>query len=90
MQIPYSLIRSKRRTLSIHINEIGELIVRAPIRLSIAHIEDFIVQKKDWIQKHQKKREQSIPRIQYSKTDIKLHKNNLKEYIIPRVHELWE
>ncbi len=90
MQIPYSLIRSKRRTLSIHINEIGELIVRAPMRLSISHIEDFLVQKKNWIEKHQKKRENNTPRKILNTDDIQSYKNHLKTYIIPRTHELWQ
>lgn len=90
MQIPYSLIRSKRRTLSIHINDIGELIVRAPMRLSPLHIEDFLVQKKNWIEKYQKKRINNTPRKPLSESDIKLYKKNIREYIIPRTNELWQ
>lgn len=47
----YKLIRSRRSTLSLHIDEEANLIVRAPIRLDIKHIEKFIREKNDWISK---------------------------------------
>ncbi len=45
----YQLIRSKRKTLSLQINNDAELIVRAPNRLSIKKIEQFIDKKSAWI-----------------------------------------
>ena len=47
----YQLIRSKRKTLSLQINNNAELIVRAPNRLSIKKIEQFMHEKSDWISK---------------------------------------
>ena len=47
----YQLIRSKRKTLSLQINGNAQLIVRAPNRLSIAKIEQFIDEKSAWIEK---------------------------------------
>ena len=46
---PNKIIRSKRKTLSLTINENAELIVRAPKRLSIEKIQDFINEKENWI-----------------------------------------
>ena len=46
---PSKIIRSQRKTLSITINEDAELIVRAPKRLSIEKIQDFINEKENWI-----------------------------------------
>ena len=46
---PSKIIRSQRKTLSISINEDAELIVRAPKRLSIEKIQDFINEKENWI-----------------------------------------
>ena len=46
---PSKIIRSKRKTLSLTINENAELVVRAPIRLSIEKIQDFINEKEKWI-----------------------------------------
>lgn len=47
----YQLIRSKRKTLSLQINNNAELVVRAPNRLSVKKIEQFIDEKSDWIDK---------------------------------------
>ena len=48
---PSKIIRSKRRTLSISINDNAELIVRAPHKLSIDKIHDFIIEKEKWLNK---------------------------------------
>ena len=88
----YTLIRSKRRTLSIQINKHGELIARAPMRIPVSFIEDFIERKKDWIIKHQKKIQNSSSKIQkteYTATEIIAMKKKLLEYIIPKVAEIW-
>jgi len=51
--LPDQIIRSKRKTLSISINENAELIVRAPNRISDQKIQDFINEKEDWITRNQ-------------------------------------
>ncbi len=51
--LPDQVIRTKRKTLSISINENAELIVRAPRRISDAKIQDFINAKRSWIIKNQ-------------------------------------
>ena len=89
MSIAYTLIRSSRRTLSIQIDPSGTLIARAPMRMSVASIEEFILAKRDWISKHQIKRATVPQRPILSKSDILDAKKKLKEYIIPRVTELW-
>lgn len=48
----YTLIRSSRKTLALNIDRDGRLIVRAPYRLSVERIEQFIAEKADWIEKH--------------------------------------
>ena len=50
----YQLIRSKRKTLSLQINNNAELIVRAPNQLSVIKIEQFIDEKLNWIEKKSK------------------------------------
>lgn len=45
------LIRSKRRTLSLEINENAEIIIRAPLKMSGEHINRFITDKNEWISK---------------------------------------
>jgi hypothetical protein len=45
---PYTLTRSKRRTIAIYVRN-GSVEVRAPLRKSIREIERFILEKQDWI-----------------------------------------
>lgn len=90
MNIPYNLIRSKRKTLSIQIDRSGKLIVRSPIKLSIHLIEEFINAKHHWIKKHQIKRENIPIRPILEKNEITLQKKKLESHIIPRVYELWK
>jgi hypothetical protein len=47
----YKLIRSRRSTLSLHIDEDANIIVRAPIRLDKKYIDKFIHEKDGWIGK---------------------------------------
>lgn len=47
--VPYRLVRSKRRTLAIHLTPSGEVEVRAPLRLSKEIIEGFLAQKQAWL-----------------------------------------
>lgn len=48
-----TLIREKRKTLSIVINRKGELEVKAPKNLPLSEITKFIQSKESWINKHQ-------------------------------------
>ena len=59
--INYQLIRSKRKTLSLQIDAQARLSVRAPMRLSVKKIEDFINEKQNWIQKKQAEIKSKIP-----------------------------
>ena len=45
------IIRSKRKTLSLSINENADLVVRAPHRASYDEIQKFISEKSVWIEK---------------------------------------
>ena len=56
----YQLIRSKRKTLSLQINNNAELVVRAPNRLSVNKIEQFIDEKSNWIKKKSQSSQSNI------------------------------
>lgn len=43
------ILRSRRKTLSLEINEKAELIIRAPMRLPDSEIKRFLVEKSSWI-----------------------------------------
>lgn len=53
MHIPYQLIRSDRRTLSLTVDGRGLLIARAPRRMPLNEIEAFIALKEGWISRKQ-------------------------------------
>ena len=54
-QIPYEIIRSSRRTLSLQITPDGRVIARAPNRMPKRQIEDFLSEKSHWILSHLEK-----------------------------------
>lgn len=59
MRMPdYTIVRSKRRTMAICVQEDGSVIVRAPYRLPHTAIESFVEKKRDWIEAQQKKCEE--------------------------------
>ena len=75
----YKLIRSKRKTLSLEINENCEVIVRAPLRMSEDFIEKFVIEKRDWIEKSLKKMQKRAEnRPKYTENDIKMLKKRAK------------
>ena len=51
-KIAYTVIRSKRKTVSICITEKGTVEVRAPLTLSAERIHSFVMEKENWIRKH--------------------------------------
>ena len=55
---PITVIKSKRRTISIEINQNLEIIVRAPYRMNRFQIQRFVQEKEDWIRKHLEKIEE--------------------------------
>ena len=54
----YSLIRSKRRTLSMEIRPDLTVLVRAPLRCSKGEIDRFVQRHENWIVTHMEKRRQ--------------------------------
>ncbi|MBR2889230.1 MAG: M48 family metallopeptidase [Oscillospiraceae bacterium] len=50
--LTYRLIRSDRKTLALQIEPDGTLVVRAPRRMPKTAIDAFILEKRDWIEKH--------------------------------------
>ncbi len=50
--IPYRVVRSGRRTLSLEITARGEALVRAPLRTSDAVIRSFVEGKRRWLETH--------------------------------------
>lgn len=85
----YKLIRSKRKTISIEINERCEVIVRAPNRISERQIEKFVLEKQDWIEKAlEKMKKRSETRKVYSEADIKELYKKARD-ILPHRLKFW-
>lgn len=52
---PDRIVRSNRKTLALTINRLGEVIVRAPLRISEEKIKAFVLEKQGWLQKQKRK-----------------------------------
>ena len=50
--IPYTLVRSRRKTISIIVKPSGEVEVRCPNRCSRREVDAFVLSKEDWIRRH--------------------------------------
>jgi len=55
--IEYTLTRSKRKTIAIHITKIAAVEVRAPMKMPKKDIDKFVQSKEGWIETHLTKRE---------------------------------
>ena len=51
--LPFTLIRSRRKTVALIVRLDGRLEVRAPLRAARRQIEELVAQKADWIRQKQ-------------------------------------
>ena len=65
--IPYTLVRSNRKSIAIQITADG-VVVRAPLALSAAQIDSFVQSKRSWIESHLAKR--PAPQPKFSQSEI--------------------
>ena len=56
--IPYKLIRSRRKTVAIHITKDAAVEVHAPLKMPKTEINRFVTEKEKWIETHLVQREQ--------------------------------
>lgn len=70
----YTLIRARKRSLSLQINASGELIARAPYLMPKFMIDRFIAQKSNWIEKRQSELAKPItPKVSYfTESELKI------------------
>lgn len=83
-----SLIRSRRRTLSVEIRPDGSVVVRAPQRLPASEIETFLRRKTPWILAHLPDPEETLPL--YTEEELREIRRQAKEILPLRVHALAE
>ena len=56
----FEIIRSNRRTISLEITSAGQVLVRAPRRMSELEIRAFLESKSSWLTKHLQKKEKDM------------------------------
>ena len=86
-KIPYQLIRSRRKTLSMALRPEG-LVVRAPLRATNGQIEYFVEQHRQWVLQHQEKLErqkQQVALPSLTETELKALAEEARQYIPERV-----
>ena len=86
MLFDYTLIRSKRKSVAIQVDENCNITVRAPLRISQKEIDKILLEKKSWLEKtiiSQREKKKQIK--EYSEEDIKLLRKKAKEVIPQKV-----
>ncbi len=56
----FEIIRSNRKTISLEITSTGQVLVRAPKRMSETEIRAFVESKSSWLAKHLQKKEKDV------------------------------
>ncbi len=82
MLFDYNLVRSKRKSVAIQVDENCNITVRAPLRLSQKEIDKILLEKKEWLEKtivSQREKKRNIK--EYSEDEIKLLRKKAKEII---------
>jgi predicted metal-dependent hydrolase len=80
--IKFDVIRSKRKTLSLQVNDKCEVIVRAPMNYPDSKIDKFINDHILWIDKAIKRQKEKADNFRdISDKDIEVFKKSLREYL---------
>ena len=83
--IPYTLVRSARKTLSIQITPAGEVLLRCPNRMPTKEAEAFLLSKRAWIEKHLPA---CTPQPKLTADQLAWLHDAAKEDLLPRVSHL--
>ena len=86
MIFDYTLIRSKRKSVSIQVDGNCNIIVRAPLNLSQKDIDEILSEKKTWLEKAVlSQRERKRNAREYTADDIEQMRKRAKEIIPQKV-----
>ena len=86
MLFDYTLIRSKRKSVAIQVDENCNITVRVPLKISQKEIDRILLEKKSWLEKtiiSQREKKKNIK--EYSEDEIKLLRKKAKEVIPQKV-----
>jgi len=85
----FEIIRSNRRTISLEITPAGQVLVRAPRRMSELEIRAFVESKSSWLAKHLQKKEKDMELLQeegcFTEREIKRLEQLAKQVIPEKV-----
>ncbi|SHK65460.1 M48 family metallopeptidase [Hespellia stercorisuis] len=90
----YNIIRSRRKTLSITISGDGEVIVKAPLRMLLQDVQQFVESKEHWIlsrqqevlRKKENHAEEKKLTADMRAPDGQTYREQARQAIIPRVN----
>lgn len=80
--IPTKLIRVKRRSIALIVNNKGEFIVRAPLRAKDSEIWAFIAKKQDWIIEKRTKAQTNAIKFKLDLADDQIFNMFGKQYVV--------
>lgn len=82
----YKLIRSKRKTIELSIDEDFKPLVKAPAKMSTADIEKFVLKHEKWIEKHVKNKIEHAEKFSVSKEEELMLKAKALPYLTERTN----
>jgi hypothetical protein len=82
------IIKSKRKTMSMSVNDELNAVVRAPYGVSRKRIESFVKDNEKWLEEAVRRKKKHLERFDITEDEAKRLKAYAKEYIPKRVEEL--
>lgn len=80
----YKLIRSKRKTIELSIDDKLNAVVKAPLKMSTADINSFVEKHEKWIKKHIENKKKYLEKYSLSKEEESVLKEKAKVYLAER------
>ena len=80
----YKLIRSKRKTIELSIDDDLCVLIKAPLKMSTKDIESFVEKHKKWIEKHIEEKKTRLEKYSVSEADEAVLKKKALPYLTER------
>ena len=82
----YKLIRSKRKTIELSIDDDFIPLIEAPLKMSTEDIEKFVLKHEKWIEKHVLKKREHAEKYSLSEEEISVLKMKALPYLTERTN----
>ena len=82
----YKLIRSKRKTIELSIDDDFIPLIKAPLKMSTEDIEKFVLKHEKWIEKHVLKKREHAEKYSLSEEEISVLKMKALPYLTERTN----